>query len=168
MLMKEITPDKAHSCCFTGHRYIAEKDMAYLKSQIKAEVFSLYLTGINTFISGGALGFDMLCEECVKEIKDENSSLDIKLFLYFPCTDQDKKWPYEKKFQYNMLKCAADGFTFVTNAPYTNDCMRKRNYKMVDDSSCCIAYFSGRHGGTAQTVSYAKKNNVRVINLYKK
>lgn len=167
-MLADIKPDKEHSCCFTGHRIISKKNSEQLKKRIKAEIFNLYLSGINIFISGGALGFDMLCEQCIKEMRDENPSLDIKLFLYFPCTDQDRYWSYADKFKYNMLKCAADGFIFVTRSYYTDDCMKKRNYRMVDDSSHCIAYFSGKAGGTMQTVNYAKKNNLKIINLYEK
>ena len=42
----------------------------------------------------------------------------------------------------------------------------KRNMYMVDSASLCVAYFNGKPGGTLNTVKYAKKCGVPVLNLH--
>ncbi|MCH5185604.1 MAG: DUF1273 family protein [Oscillospiraceae bacterium] len=161
--------DKKISCCFTGHRNIPEDKYKEIRSLVRSEMYTLILlSGVRNFIAGGALGFDTLCAECVCEIKEEYPSLGIKLHLYLPCTDQTKNWRSKDISKYEEIKNHADSCIFVTNSEYTRDCMKKRNYRMVDDCAYCIAYFSGRTSGTSQTVNYALKNNVVVINLFKK
>jgi hypothetical protein len=49
---------------------------------------------------------------------------------------------------------------------YYDGCMRARNYKTVDDANACICYLNGDvRSGTAQTVRYAKKKPIPVINV---
>ena len=51
---------------------------------------------------------------------------------------------------------------------YFDGCMKIRNYKMVDASSYVIAYYSGQFkSGTGQTVRYAERCGLEIINLYK-
>lgn len=44
-------------------------------------------------------------------------------------------------------------------------CMHKRNRYMVDNSNYCICCLTEEKDGTAYTVSYAKKQNLKIINL---
>ena len=46
------------------------------------------------------------------------------------------------------------------------NCMMKRNMFLVDSSSMCVAYFNGKPGGTSNTVNYANKTGVPVLNLF--
>ncbi len=65
------------TCCFTGHRpqslpwKFNEKDERCLKmkEQLWNEIIKAIKNGYKTFISGMALGFDMICAEIVLELK---------------------------------------------------------------------------------------------------
>lgn len=67
----------AHTCCFTGHRpqslpwKFNEQDERCLKmkEQLRNEIIKAIKNGYKTFISGMALGFDMICAEMVLELK---------------------------------------------------------------------------------------------------
>ena len=48
---------------------------------------------------------------------------------------------------------------------YAPGCMFMRNRAMVDMSSICVSFQKRERGGTAYTVSYARRQGVRVINL---
>ncbi len=48
---------------------------------------------------------------------------------------------------------------------YTRDCMFRRNRHLVDNSSVCICYLTGKRGGTAYTVKYAEQEGIMVKNL---
>lgn len=162
-----IDMDRQFCCCFTGHRIIEYKKINEVKRKIKTEIMKMIDHGVTHFINGAALGFDMLCAECVIEIKMSNNALKdkIHLILYVPCTNHNKNWSYNDKLRYNMITCYASEIIYVTKSAYTTECMKKRNYRMVDDSAYCIAYFTGRRSGTMQTVNYAKKNNLTIINI---
>ena len=49
---------------------------------------------------------------------------------------------------------------------YTRSCMFQRNRYLVDHSGIVLACFNGdQHSGTAMTVNYAHKKNVKVWRL---
>jgi len=54
--------------------------------------------------------------------------------------------------------------TVLTTA-YEKDCMKTRNYYMVDHAAVLIAVYDGLFGGTMQTVNYAKKQGLEVIEI---
>ena len=58
----------------------------------------------------------------------------------------------------------ADEVIYVSRE-YTPYCMIKRNMYMVDNSSVLVAYKRRESGGSANTVNYALKNGVKVIEL---
>lgn len=65
------------TCCFTGHRpqslpwKFNEQDERCLKmkERLRNEIIKAIKNGYKTFISGMALGFDMICAEIVLELK---------------------------------------------------------------------------------------------------
>ncbi|MEG1028070.1 MAG: hypothetical protein RSE07_05215, partial [Oscillospiraceae bacterium] len=71
---------------------------------------------------------------------------------------QDWKERYE-----NVLKNSND--IVVLSKEYNKNCLWYRNKYMVDNSTLVIAYFDGKSGGTAQTIDYAKRCGVKIVNL---
>jgi uncharacterized phage-like protein YoqJ len=53
----------------------------------------------------------------------------------------------------------------VISEEYTAWCMQKRNQFMVDNSSVLISYLRENKGGTLNTVNYAKKKNIKIIEV---
>lgn len=149
------------TCCFTGHRVLGrdfEFDRLY-RTIIKL----IEKRGIDTFISGGAMGFDTYASEAV--LKAKENGYNVQLYLYLPCNNQTEKWAPLFKIKYEEILKRADYIDMV-DRPYFEGCMQERNYKMVDASAFCLCYFNGKPSGTGQTVRYAQKCGLEVGNLY--
>ena len=151
---------KETTCCFTGHRILGDD---FSRKKLAFYIEKLIEAGVDTFIAGGALGFDTAAEEEVISAKKKHP--EIKLHVYAPCKNQSAKWNVFEKMKYKKLLAAAD----LVNMPeydYFDGCMKERNYKMVDASSFCIAYFNGEklRSGTAQTLRYAEAKGLKLYN----
>ncbi|MBE7031483.1 MAG: DUF1273 domain-containing protein [Ruminococcaceae bacterium] len=156
------SPEKASTCCFTGHRVITGEAKITVFNRLCDTVRELYLKGITTFVSGGALGFDTLAAFAVLHLKREFSGM--KLVLALPCRDQDSRWSRADRETYRKILDAADE-VICLNESYCTGCMHQRNRLMVNLSSVCVAYCTKASGGTAYTVNLAKSEGLRVLNL---
>ena len=81
-----------------------------------------------------------------------------------PCPEQPSKFNQRQKEEYFRLLSIADEKK-VLSEEYTPYCMQKRNEFMVDNSFAVLCYLNRNSGGTFNTVNYAKKKNVFVINV---
>ncbi len=151
------------TCCFTGHRDIPKGERQNVKNALQKAIAEHISKGVTTFISGGALGFDTLAAQCVLEAREKNSR--VSLVMMLPCRDQCARWSLADRGVYeDILKIADD--IYVLNEKYITGCMHQRNKVMVSQSGFCIAYHSGRRGGTAYTVELAKAQGIEIQNIY--
>ena len=121
--------------------------------------------GVDTFICGGALGFDTEAAIEVLKLKKKKYK-EIKLHIYAPCQGQDAKWNSRDQRLYKEILSRAD-YVDMPNTLYNNQCMKVRTYKMVDSSAYLIAYYDGTFAsGTGQTVRYGEKCGLEIVNLY--
>ena len=157
-----MSETRAKTCCFTGHRNIPPAEREQLARRLELTVIELIQSGVRYFGAGGALGFDTLAAQTVLKLREEYPQ--IRLILVLPCRTQTRGWSAEDVRLYEAIKAAADKVRY-TSEEYTRGCMLKRNRHLVDNSSVCVSYMTKNSGGTAYTVDYARKNNVRVINL---
>ena len=148
--------------CFTGHREIYKEDRETIKQKLTDAIIRLINDGYTEFRAGGALGFDMLAESCVLELKKEYPQ--ISLVIYAPCLDQSKYFSEREKKEYMRLIEAADKRLCLSKT-YYEGCMLDRNRAMVDGCNVCIAYKRKNTGGTAYTVRYAKGQDVTIIEI---
>ena len=60
--------------------------------------------GYKHFITGMALGSDMICAEIILELKKKHSNIELECAI--PCTNQTEKWFGEslKRYQKNMQR----------------------------------------------------------------
>lgn len=155
-------------CCFTGHRPSGlpwgynEQDFRYLnlKVELIKKIKQAIEDGFNYFISGMALGVDILAAEIVLNLKKEFPF--IKLELAIPCLNQFEKWKSSQKERYNKVFKKADFITYVSKENYFTNCMQLRNKYMVNNSNKIIAVFNGKNGGTKQTIDYATEKGVEI------
>lgn len=157
--------------CFTGHRPDSlfgykpntegnKKLLWKLKYIIEDHIEN---KGVDTFITGMALGIDMWAARIVFKVKEKYPH--IKLIAAVPCKNQHNKWIDESKREWQMIINRCDEVHYVTNEEYTKWCMQKRNEWMVDNSQYVIAVWNGGKGGTGNCVNYAKKLNKEITYL---
>ena len=150
---------KENTCCFTGHRIMAGD---FNKDTLIRGIEYLIGQGVDTFICGGATGFDTLCAEEILKLKKQHPQ--ILLHIYAPCSNQSDKWSTKDRAAYKKILKKAD-FVDMPDAEYFDGCMKIRNYKMVDNSAFCICYMNNPRTGTGQTFRYAKKQGLTVFNI---
>lgn len=169
-------------CTFTGHRpnklggynYDSYKNIK-IKNIIQKEVEALInKKDINTFIVGGALGFDQMAFQVLFSLKNK---YEIIIKVAIPFEQQDSNWPQSSKnFYRNQLKLA-DELIYVDKLEnykikniqediYHITKMQKRNEYMVDNADYLIACHDGTNGGTKNCIDYwikMKKENSPII-----
>ena len=101
------------TCCFSGHRSqklpwgTNENDERCLKviGKTKNLVETAIKRGYERFISGMAIGYDMICAEVVLSLKVKYPH--IKLICAIPCKGQDRYWTIQQKLRYkkNFIGC---------------------------------------------------------------
>jgi uncharacterized phage-like protein YoqJ len=114
---------------------------------IKAEYF--------TFISGMALGVDIIAAEIVLKYKSKDER--VKLIAAVPFEGQEGNWSTQSQERWKRVIEQADDIVHVCEPGYAAWKMQKRNQWMVDNSSVVIAVWDGTKGGTGNCVNYAKK-----------
>ena len=157
-----VTDTKSKTCCFTGHRKIPSGDQKQISGRLEKVLVSYIEQGYLYFGAGGAVGFDMLAAETVLKLKNQYPA--IKLILVLPCKEHCKYWSIVEKIRFACIMRRADKIVYTAHV-FTQDCMRKRNRHLVDNSSLCICYLTKSTGGTAYMVNYARRTGRSVINL---
>ena len=155
---------KSITCCFTGHRKLPSKKIDHVIKHLNEEVGNLIHQGVTDFISGGAIGFDLAAASIV--VAKKKMGANIRLIFALPCQNQDEHWTKEQKCLYHSLLHEADEVRYISEE-YNSDCMKKRNYYMVNNSAYCICALIRGVSGTAQTVRYAKEKGLHIINTAK-
>lgn len=157
------------TCCVTGHRSQGlpwgfnecDPRREILRREMAQQVQQLYALGYRRFITGMALGVDMLFAETVLETLGGS----VLLLAAVPFEGQADRWPYAQQERYHAL-LARCGEKKVFAPQHLDGCIRARNFWMVDASSLVLAIWNGRKfGGTYQTLCYARKQGRRVIVL---
>ncbi len=153
---------KSETVCFTGHRSqklpwkFNEQDerCIAMRTKTKKLIEEAIKNGYVNFISGMALGFDMICAELVLELKEKYSH--IKLLCAIPCKTQSNRWHTDQRKRYQKILKQADIKRYISNE-YTDTCMHERNDYMLKNSSLIIALYNGTPGGTHYTLTKATK-----------
>ena len=153
---------KLYTCCFSGHRILPSAHVEPLFSHLVLCLKELIAKGFYSFATGGACGFDTMAAETILTLKAEFPQ--IRLIVVAPFADQAANRPYSDILQYERIREACDEYICLSSA-YAPGCMRRRNQYLVDMSSLCVCYLTSNRSGTSQTVAYANRQGVEVINL---
>ena len=158
---------RIHRCCFTGHR---PERLSIPESKVKAalqkEIRLAIADGINVFITGMAPGVDIWAAEIVLELR-KKEELSLKLIAASPHPGFENRWSIEWQKRYAAVMAKAD-FIKEVCSHYSRGCYQIRNEWMVDHSARVIAVWNGRPSGTKNTIVYAKRKGVPVINILDK
>lgn len=162
--------DRAFKCAFTGHREskLAENWSEYsseyraLKQYMLNAIENVYQSGIHYFICGMAHGCDLYFAETVLEFKQEHP--DVELEAAIPYAGQADRWNEHLRQRYEAVLRACSKCTVIQQA-YTRDCMMRRNRYMVDNAAVLIAVYNGTPGGTRNTILYAMRQGLEIIEI---
>ena len=154
---------RLHRCCFTWHRpdkmELGEKE---IKPLLEKAIDEAIADGYVTFITGMAMGTDIWAAEIVLERKKRNK--DLHLICALPHPNFESRRSMAEKMRFNKIIKKAD-IVKEMNDHYFTGCYQVRNEWMVDRSNLVIAVFNGKKSGTKNTVDYAKRISVKVINV---
>ena len=153
--------DPLHTAAFTGHRYYcgeAARELDRTVGQLAGE-------GIDTFLCGMAMGFDMAAAESVMRMRSLLTDKEIRLVAVVPFRGQAARFPAAERERYERILAAADEVEIVSEH-YVPQCYSRRNDRLVDSSSVLVAWYDGASaGGTRYTVARARRTGRRIINL---
>lgn len=146
------------TCAFTGHRpeklNISPPDA---KRLLCHAVDNAIKSGYTTFITGMAQGVDIWAGEIVLEFKKLYPNINLICALPYPGFSKNSPGASKLLSQAQAVYNVMDFYAVYS--------YQKRNEWMVDHASLIIALFSGENGGTLNTVKYAQKKGVPVINV---
>lgn len=158
---------RTHRCCFTGHRpeklSVSESEAV---ASLQKEIRQAIADGFNVFITGMAPGVDIWAAEIVIDLRDRER-LPLKLIAASPHPGFENRWSIEWQKRYAAVMAKAD-FIKEVCTHYSRGCYQIRNEWMVDHSARVIAVWNGSPSGTKNTVMYAKRKGVPVINILNK
>lgn len=171
---------------FTGHRPnklygydLSNENYQRLSNTCEETIKNLikeYKTEEVKGIVGGALGFDTLMFETLKNIRN---SQPLVIEMAIPFEQQMVKWPKESRDIYVSHKKCADIITYVDTleaykvpntieGTYNTKKLFKRNEYIADNSDILIACIRNMRSGSGNCVTYFKKtypnNKVIIIN----
>lgn len=71
--MEQRKFSRAATAAFTGHRFVDASQREHVKKRLSNAVLDAYGHGIRNFISGFAIGFDMMAAEAIVSLKRKHS-----------------------------------------------------------------------------------------------
>ncbi|MFR9543109.1 MAG: SLOG family protein [Rikenellaceae bacterium] len=166
----EITKDQ--TIAFTGNRTLtAPKGKLFfnlertIRKKLSALLEECYNDGKTTFISGMAIGWDMLCAEEV--LKLQSNHPEVRLIAAVPFTGQEAKYSPSDQRRYHKLLSQATSTITISEGGFSNQAYHDRNDFLIANSIKLIAYHNGKpRSGTASTIRKATDLGVEVLNLY--
>ena len=179
------------SCCFIGHREVAQTDE--LIARLSVETESLVQKGVTRFLFGSRSDFNDICHDVVTELKEKYP--DIKRVAYNTRSEcatlenerEENERIYSRLFSKEIhLRGYEESITpdkmYVSGkASYI-----ERNQIMIDISDYCIFYYDKEYApplkqlstrsvsgiwtsgksGTAIAYAYAVRKNRNIINVF--
>jgi len=161
---------RPYACCFTGHRPAKlpwrdrEDDprCVAFKKRLYGVVESAIQEGTEHFLCGMAEGCDLYFCETVLALKEKYPHVTLEAAI--PCPTQADEWSEAQRARYRALLARCDYETLV-QAEYTPGCMQRRNRYMVDHASLLIAAHDGLPGGTRNTILYAMRQGLTIVDV---
>ena len=154
---------RLHRCCFTGHRpEKLQKSERAIRSELEKQIRQVVADGYTTFITGMARGTDIIAGEIVLQLRRQNHF--IRLICACPYPGFEDGWSSVWQERYRNIMEAADLVRYITPG-YSRSCFQIRNEWMVNHSARVIAVYNGQPSGTKNTIDYAHRQGVPVIQI---
>lgn len=163
-IMNDLKFDRTVSAAFTGHRFYDFSQREFIQERLTSAISEAYDHGIRNFISGFALGIDLMAAQLVQSLKCDLPG--ISLTAAIPFEGQAERYNIYDKRVYRRLLELADKVIVLSDYYYPR-CFLDRDKFMVEKASYLIAYYDGREkGGTYYTVKKARARGIPIINVY--
>ena len=163
-IMNDLKFDRTVSAAFTGHRFYDFSQREFIQERLTSAISEAYDHGIRNFISGFALGIDLMAAQLVQSLKCDLPR--ISLTAAIPFEGQAERYNIYDKRVYRRLLELADKVIVLSDCYYPR-CFLDRDEFMVENASYLIAYYDGREkGGTYYTVKKARARGIPIINVY--
>ncbi len=157
--MDTASLSSAACAAFTGHRtYRHEAD-----ELLRRTVARLHASGIRTFLSGMAIGFDLAAAEAVLSCK--TGQTDIRLVAVVPFRGQQLRFSAYDRARFERILAEADEAIFLSES-YSRGSYAIRNNYLVAHAATLVTWYDGRAGGTRHTVERALAQNRKLIHLH--
>lgn len=163
-IMNDLKFDRTVSAAFTGHQFYDFSQRVFIQERLTSAISEAYDHGIRNFISGFALGIDLMAAQLVQSLKCNLPG--ISLTAAIPFEGQAERYNIYDKRVYRRLLELADKVIVLSDCYYSR-CFLDRDEFMVENASYLIAYYDGREkGGTYYTVKKARARGIPIINVY--
>ncbi len=163
-IMNDLKFDRTVSAAFTGHRFYDFSQREFIQERLTSAISEAYDHGIRNFISGFALGIDLMAAQLVQSLKCNLPG--ISLTAAIPFEGQAERYNIYDKRVYGRLLELADKVIVLSDCYYPR-CFLDRDEFMVENASYLIAYYDGREkGGTYYTFKKARARGIPIINVY--
>lgn len=163
-IMNDLKFDRTVSAAFTGHRFYDFSQRVFIQERLTSAISEAYDHGIRNFISGFALGIDLMAAQLVQSLKCNLPG--ISLTVAIPFAGQAERYNIYDKRVYGRLLELADKVIVLSDCYYPR-CFLDRDEFMVENASYLIAYYDGREkGGTYYTIKKARARGIPIINVY--
>ena len=163
-IMNDLKFDRTVSAAFTGHRFYDFSQREFIQERLTSAISEAYDHGIRNFISGFALGIDLMAAQLVQSLKCDLPG--ISLTAAIPFEGQAERYNIYDKRVYRRLLKLADKVIVLSDCYYPR-CFLDRDEFMVENASYLIAYYDGREkGGTYYTVKKARARGIPIISVY--
>jgi len=150
-------------CCFTGHRpEKLQSDEETVRRALRRSIDVAIKDGFVTFISGMARGVDIWAAEEVLGFRE--SRPEIHLICAVPFSGFEQGWDLKWRQRYSAVLSCADWVKIVCPA-FSMNAFSRRNEWMVNHSKRLVAVYGGRPGGTRNTITYAREQNLEIVIL---
>lgn len=154
---------RLHRCCFTGHRpeklRRSEKEV---RADLEYEIRKAVCDGLNVFISGMARGTDIAAAEIVLQLREEGYP--VRLICASPYPGFENNWSRAWQTRYEAVIAKADLVRYI-RPQYSKGCFQIRNEWLVNHSARVIAVFNGQPSGTKNTIDYALRKGIPVVQI---
>ncbi len=146
------------TCCFIGHRKVADKEQTRVK--LVEVIENLISENFNTFLFGDEGEFSRLCQSVLQEEKNKYPHIK-RVFVR-------GKFPYISEEYENYLLEDCEETYFPQKAINAGRAVYiERNCEMIDKSDICVFYYfeSDEKSGTKMAYDYANRKNKRIIKI---
>ncbi len=137
-------------------------DYSHIEEDIRSAVTQFIDRGYDTFITGGADGFDLLATKVILSLRFLHK--DIKLVMAVPFLGQEASYSEQDREFYEQSLESADPIEIISYNFHSRAYLDRNDF-MLANSSQLICYFDGQRGGTMYTYNRAKRLSMGIVNL---